>query len=173
MKYTAQEVLEAREERVKKQEALLKRFEIPLLVMRVNYPGLEKDNLLTQNIIESLGDIVCDIFKYSIVCKIIRFTAEGPLLMVSLSGDAKKIKSIAIDIEDKHILGRCVDIDVYDVDGNCISRTTMGTPMRTCFLCDDIAHHCIRTHKHSEDEIVSYIKDRYREYMESFYGKKV
>ncbi|MBC2722652.1 MAG: citrate lyase holo-[acyl-carrier protein] synthase [Desulfosporosinus sp.] len=37
--YTAEDLLEARERRAEFINALLKRYQTPLLVMRVNYPG--------------------------------------------------------------------------------------------------------------------------------------
>ena len=42
-----------------------------------------------------------------------------------------------------------MDIDVYDDKGIGISRVEFGLAMRKCYICDDIAHNCVRSKKHS------------------------
>ena len=43
--------------------------------------------------------------------------------------------------------------------------------MRKCYICDDIAHNCVRSKKHSKEEVEGFIKSKFAEYMEKFYGK--
>lgn len=169
--YTAENIFLAREERVQLQQELLNKYKLPMLVMRVNYPGVNKDNKLTRQIMSNMVKILSDIFSPYIHFSISTNTAEGPLIIMLLEKDVKKIKQIAIDIENKHLLGRCVDIDVYNQFGTSISRIELGYEMRTCYLCDDVAHICVRSKKHREEEVIKYIKGKYEEYMESFYDK--
>lgn len=171
-KYSAGEILDARERRVDYQNYLLEKYKMPLLVARVNYPGLNKNNEMTQNIIEGIETILYDIYQFKTFCKTLIFGAEGPILFMNIKENAASIKKTSIEIEEKHILGRCVDIDIYDESGNGISRTEIGYSMRKCFICDNIAHKCVRSRKHDEKEVVQYIRNKYVEYMESFYGKR-
>ncbi|MBU3188553.1 citrate lyase holo-[acyl-carrier protein] synthase [Clostridium bowmanii] len=160
-----------RERRVEFQEKLSEKYKMSILVIRVNYPGINKDNDISQGITVIIEQILSELFSYSINYKIMTTTAEGPIVIMAIDKTARDIKSITLDIEDKHILGRCVDIDVYDENGRGISREDFGLGMRKCFICDDIAHICVRSKKHSLDEVEEFIKNRYLKYMEKFYGK--
>jgi holo-ACP synthase len=169
--YTAKDILLERENRVEYQEELVEQFKMPIMVIRVNYPGLNKDNKTSQGIIEIITGVVCETFHDSIHNKIIKTSAEGPLVIMSINKEPRDIKLVALDIEENHSLGRCVDIDVYDLKAIGISRKDLGLDMRKCFICDDIAHNCVRSKKHSKEQVESFIKKRFIEYMEKHYGK--
>ena len=169
--YTAEDILLERERRIEYQEKLVKQYEMPILVIRVNYPGVNKDNYFSQEIAKIMEQIICEIFSYAIHYKIMTTTAEGPIVIMSINKDAKEIKEMALNIEDNHILGRCVDLDVFDNEGNGISREDFGLGMRKCYICEDKAHNCVRSKKHSKEEVEGFIKSKFAEYMEKFYGK--
>ncbi|MCJ7691404.1 MAG: citrate lyase holo-[acyl-carrier protein] synthase [Clostridiaceae bacterium] len=169
--YTAEDIFLERERRIEYQEKLLEQFKMPLLVIRVNYPGINKDNRFSQGITKVIESVICETFYASIHNKIITTTAEGPLVIMSINKSARDIKLITLGIEEKHPLGRCVDIDVYDRSGRGISRSDFNLGMRKCFLCDDIAHNCVRSEKHSKKEVEEFIKIRFTEYMEKVYEK--
>ena len=169
--YTAKDILIGRERRIEFQEKLVEKYKMPILVIRVNYPGLNKDNHFSQGITKVMEGAICELFSNCINYKIMTTTAEGPLVTMVINKSARDIKSITLDIEEKHLLGRCVDIDVYDEKGIGISREDFGLGMRKCYICDDIAHNCVRSKKHSKEEIEGFIKTKYAEYMEKFYGK--
>ena len=144
---------------------------MPILVIRVNYPGLNKDNGFSKKIISIMEQIISKIFLHSIHYKIMNTTAEGPILIMSINMKARDIKLEALDIEEKHPLGRCVDIDVYDEKGKGVSREDFGIGMRKCFICEDMAHNCVRSKKHSSEEVEGFIINKLAEYMEKNYGK--
>ena len=169
--YTAEDILLGRERRIEFQEKLVQKYKMPILVIRVNYPGINKDNRFSQGITVVIEQMISEMFSYSIEYKIMTTTAEGPLVIMSINKNARDIKKITLDIEDKHLLGRCVDIDVYDENGRGISREEFGLAMRKCYICQDIAHNCVRSKKHSFDEVEGFIKTKFAEYMEKFYGK--
>ncbi|MDR3543410.1 MAG: citrate lyase holo-[acyl-carrier protein] synthase [Desulfosporosinus sp.] len=165
--YTVDELLEAREKRVGLIDKLLKRYHAPLLVMRVNYPGLEKTNPLTVNIIEAMSPLVCSGLSAKVCRKWLLQGAEGPILYVVVQEDVLTLKTIAINLEENHTLGRCLDLDVYDLEGKSVGRQELGYLKRKCYLCEDYAHHCVRARRHSEAEVVAYIEEKYREYRET------
>lgn len=169
--FTADELLEAREKRVELINELLKRYRTPLLVMRVNYPGLKKTNNLTVNIIEAMSPLICNILRAKVCGKLLLQGAEGPILYVAIKEDVLALKTIAINFEEKQPLGRCLDLDVYDLEGKSIGRQELGYPRRKCYLCEDYAHYCVRARRHSEHEVVGYIEEKYREYRENVYGR--
>jgi len=170
--YTIDDLLEAREKRVDLINKLLKRYNAPLLVMRVNYPGLEKTNKMTISIIEDMNSLICTILSGKVCGKLLLQGAEGPILYVAVNEDVLVLKRIAINLEEKHPLGRCLDLDVYDLIGKCIGRQELGYPRRKCYLCEDYAHYCVRARRHSEEEVIEYIVEKYRGYREETFGRK-
>ncbi|MCY6371519.1 citrate lyase holo-[acyl-carrier protein] synthase [Clostridium ganghwense] len=173
MKYSEEDILIDKEKRMRFQQGLINKFNMPLMVIRVNYPGVNRSNDITKNIMQNMDEIISDIFSCFIHFKVFRITAEGPILTIVINRNAKETKKTTIEIEDKHILGRCVEIDVYDKDMKKISRMDLGYPQKKCFLCDNSWEKCIKDTLHTKNEIVQYILGCYREYMESFYGKKI
>jgi holo-ACP synthase len=163
----AEDVLSDREKRVNLQERLIKRYGMPLLAIRVNYPGIKKENELTSNIIEAIDKAVGNIFKNRLHFKLFRITAEGPIINMIINDKAYYIKRTAMDIEENHILGRCVDIDVYDEFGKCLSREEFGIKPRKCFICENDARNCVRESKHSQVDIISFLVESYEEYEKS------
>lgn len=171
--YSAEDILEAREKRVELQERLLKKYKSTLICLRVNYPGINKDNEICRNIINIIEEIISEIYESKITLKLLKYTPEGPVLIIILKEEPMAVKKITLEIEEKHMLGRCVDIDVYDAATlKSISRESFGIPKRKCFLCEEYAHNCVRSQKHSVYEVIEYINKCYKEYMENYYGKK-
>jgi holo-ACP synthase len=169
--YTAEDILIERERRTQHQQKLLKQYKMPILVIRVNYPGINKDNHFSQEIAKIMDEVICKIFSCFINYKEKITAAEGPLVIMCINKSAREIKAMVLDIESNHILGRCVDLDVYDERGNSIGRQDFGLEMRKCYLCQDIAHNCVRSKKHSKEEVEGFIKSRFAEYMEKSYEK--
>lgn len=164
---TADELLDAREKRVGLIDKLLKRYNTPLLVMRVNYPGLKKTNDVTVAMIEDISLLICRLLSAKVRGKHLTQGAEGPIFYAAVDEDVWALKTIAINFEENHSLGRCLDLDVYDnrgTDISSISRQELGYPRRTCYLCEDYAQHCVRARRHSEREVIDYIEERYRDY---------
>lgn len=163
--YNALDILNAREERVYLIEELIKKYSLPIICLRINYPGEIKNSDLTSNISKVLREEIFNIFRDYILYEDFKFTAEGPLLILVINNDALMIKKKTIELEENHLLGRLGDIDVYDKDGNGISRKDLGYPSRKCFICSDMAQNCVRAQKHSIDEVIKFIQERYIKYL--------
>ena len=89
---------------------------------------------------------------------------EGKIYLFFVADLPYNIKKSTIDFEEKHILGRCVDLDVYDVDGRGLSRSDFNLPKRKCLICDELAFVCGRSMKHSHQEIKNKIASKYIAY---------
>lgn len=163
--YNALDILNAREERVCLIENLIEKYSLPIVCLRINYPGEIKNNDFTSNISKVLREEIFNIFRDYILYEDFKFTAEGPLLILVINNDALMIKKKTIELEENHLLGRLGDIDVYDKDGNGISRKDLGYPSRKCFICSDMAQNCVRAQKHSIDEVIKFIQERYIKYL--------
>ena len=162
--YTADELLVSREQRVELIDQLIKRYNTPVLVMRVNYPGLRKMNELTVSIIQVMSPLIGRILGDKICSELLTQGAEGPIYYVAVNEEVLTLKTVAVELEEKHSLGRCLDLDVYNIEGRSLSRQELGYPRRKCYLCEDYAHHCVRARRHSEHEVIGYIEEKYKEY---------
>lgn len=167
-------ILEAREKRAELIKFLTKNYDSSVVALRVNYPGNNKDNETTRQIVQFVKGDILNILKIKcdIDLQMETINAEGPAAIFVVKGTPLKIKKICIEYEENSILGRCVDIDVYDNDGKGIGRSELGYGMRKCFLCDDDAHNCVRSRKHNLNEIIEYIDARLDEYMEKSHERK-
>lgn len=152
------DILDARENRAHLQEELIKKFNLPLLVIRANYPGIDKNNETSRYIIDTIYNVILSKISPENIKKINSF--EGSIYLLSVDSSPIKLKKIAVDIEHSHPLGRLVDIDVLDSNNHTLSRTELGYPPRGCFICSDQAHSCVRSRKHSLEEILEYIENK-------------
>lgn len=164
-KYTMNDLLQAKEHRVHRQNCLIRDYFSPLVSMRINYPGIHKNNYTTFRIMKELCPVVINEFKNKIMYKNLQITAEGPVLTLVINENIYNIKKTTVKIEDGSIIGRCVDIDVYDTKGNGISRKELGLKSRKCYICDEDANICCRAKKHSIEEIEKNISDRLKKYL--------
>ena len=169
--YKPEDILVDREERVYRQEKLLEKYEHTLLTIRVNYPGINKNNHISFSIILVLCNLVIKEFNNKILFKEFNINAEGPTVTMIINEDHNKVKIKAVDIEENHLLGRCVDIDVYDKSGKGLSRSELGLSQRKCYICSDFAQNCVRSRKHNINEIKEFIKNKFEYYCETVENK--
>jgi holo-ACP synthase CitX len=149
-------VLEAREQRVLFIERLLATGHV-ILSLRVNYPGPNKDQELTQKIITLMHEEI--IKQFSILSQFKLNQGEGPVHLYEIdSSHPLKVKEEMLQIENNHPLGRLIDGDVYYKSNRSLSRRTLGFKPRHCFICQEDAFICIRQQTHDLNQIEAYIK---------------
>ncbi|MCM1005291.1 MAG: citrate lyase holo-[acyl-carrier protein] synthase [Prevotella sp.] len=166
MGITLTQLLESRDNRRERQLCLLSQFpQKSLIVLTINIPGAEKrtDSSLViaraghKAILKALGDKLIHEEHSDLP------TGWESYFLTELS--AEQAKTIAIDIENSHPLGRLMDIDVIGNDGVPLSRRFDGMPSRRCLICDDDARACMRSQKHSVEELTAKIKGLTDEYL--------
>lgn len=167
------DILEAREKRAELVGFLTSSYNKPLLTIRVNYPGINKDNETSEQILAIVEKHIYEFMKERTAAQIKLINSDGPASFLIFDDDYIKVKKKCIEYEDNSILGRCVDIDVYNEKGEGISRSNLGMDMRKCFICGDIAHVCVRNRRHGESEIIEFINDKLNEYVEINHDKKI
>jgi holo-ACP synthase / triphosphoribosyl-dephospho-CoA synthase len=158
-----------REKRVELQNKLLKENEkYTLVTVRVNYPGLEKSNFVTDEIHNIISNEIIESNKEIIVLKEEYKNAEGFISHFLINLEPLAVKKLMVEIEENHILGRCVDIDVYTINEGKIlglSRKDLGRQGRKCFICDLDANICSRSQSHSIEDIKQYFDKKYKDYL--------
>jgi holo-ACP synthase len=161
------EILNARENRWNTRLMLIEKFSLPVISITMNIPGCQKvrdDYIRVYNtvvehftgILESNGFVM----KY----KEHRVGADGQETFIVVEEDAYKLKELSIQAEEKHPLGRLVDIDILDWNKNNISRKDLGIAERKCIVCGEAVHPCIVGRRHSVDEVLTSIDKIIRNY---------
>lgn len=163
--FSLENFLEDREKRVEKQKKILEKYSGTLVVVRANYPGESKTEYPSTEIIKVISQEVKNYFKREIIYAEESLTLEGAIEFFVIQLDVNKVKKECILIEEKHPLGRFVDIDVYDSLGNSVSRTAYGFTQRKCYLCDEAAVVCTRAVKHPISHIKNHILKSYEKYL--------
>ena len=156
-----EEMLLARENRVRKYESLLREFGHTVVLFTMNIPGPVKAgteiskafdagfhsllNLMMQEEIRVLDSETEHIFT-------------GPEGYLVLDAVAKRVKLLCVQLEDRSLEGRLYDIDVHSPHGG-VSREQIGFPPRKCLICGRAARLCGRSRRHSVDELTQAVFD--------------
>jgi len=164
---TLQEVLIARERKSVRIKQLFVRYKVPIVAVKMNIPGPVKDHSLYRQGIEACLSAITDglqMHQSSFIYKEVLHYPTGTELYLCINRDAKELKRIAVEIEEKHPIGRLFDIDVFEHEERSLSRNEMNLASRKCIICNDDAHQCGRTRKHSIEILVNTIKSRLVDY---------
>ncbi len=151
-------ILDAREVRVERMEELRKGWSLTSVVVRCNYPGVDKDNPTSRMVVETLRGEVERILEDRIEKAERMESFEGLTYIYLVDGDTEAVKREMAELEETHPYGRLADIDVYHEDGRGIGRRDIGETPRRCYICSEEAHICVRSRKHTLEELEKYIK---------------
>lgn len=146
-----QAILQAKEERWKKQLEFLEKFEVTLISFKFNIPSWpKKSEEISKAFDFLLGEFINHLMKENIAFSIINRveTALGPEAFLTVDATATEAKKQAIKFEEERLIGRLLDLDVLDKEGKPVEREIK----RQCYLCDDLAINCMIAQKHSPEE---------------------
>ncbi len=134
---------------------LAKKDSRTLLVVRVNIPGPNKKTEWSQKLFnEAVTAVksVCvenEIPYEDVTISLTRIIEpEEYVGIFYMSESAEYIKKKYVELEETHDFGRIFDIDVYDSNGNALTREQLSVAIRKCYLCDQSAYECARSRKH-------------------------
>ncbi len=160
-----EEMLLARENRVRKYEALLQTFGHTVVLFTMNIPGPVKAgpeifsgfdagfrsllNLIHQQEIRVLHSETDHFFT-------------GPEGYIVLNAAAKQVKPLCVQLEERSLMGRLYDIDVHSQFGG-VSREEIGFQPRKCLVCGRAARLCGRSRRHSVEELTQAVFDILRD----------
>ena len=166
------EILDAREQRVRLQQELLKEHPSCVVSFTLNIAGPIKvtpftqwlyalgNRLIHHGVLEQKGQILKKIEEK-------KDTGWEGFFALSLKPDA--IKFYLLFQEENHPLGRLFDFDVLRPDGSKVSRQELGFPERTCLICGKPAFLCGRSRTHSAWEL----QKKTQEMMSHFYHSRM
>ena len=154
-----------REKRVEIQNSIINEYKNPILVLRINYPGENKNNFVVNSIFNIMKTEIFEIFNSKIIFSKKIDSIEGPSLIFSINESDLTIKKIMIDLEETHILGRCVDLDVFSSTGYALSRKDFNLEKRQCLICNNMAFICGRSQAHSLNDLIKTIENKLEYYL--------
>ncbi len=154
MEVSLTEVLDAREKRVQKQQALLAQYKKPLLCFTMNIPGPEKVNRDVKLGFFIGKQLLKDTLKGRRVLHAEeQISPAGCEAFYVLDMPAADLKRLTVELEDADTLGRLFDMDVLDTDGQKLDRQSLGYPKRKCLICEKDAVVCGRSRAHTVEEL--------------------
>lgn len=154
---TLDDMLNARENRVIKQQEILSKYKMSLISFTLNIPGSFKTfPLAEKSFVEGKTLIIRQLERHNInvAYKTESINKTGYEAFFSVDNNPYYIKKLMTTIEDSCILGRIFDIDVLKHNGDKISRQDISYDARTCLLCNEEAHVCSRSKKHKAEELI-------------------
>jgi holo-ACP synthase len=89
---------------------------------------------------------------------------SGPEALYCVQRAPLALKQALIGLETTHPLGRLWDIDVICPENGSITRRALGLAPRRCLICDEAAHVCARSRRHSLEELRRVIEEKVEAY---------
>ena len=156
MNVTVEDMMEARDARAARQQALLSEYGSTLLCFTMNIPGPVKyDDVIREGFrlgCQALGRAFRQMgIRPLHTEESLAFTGCEAYIVLPLSPEAAK--RAAVEIEEADALGRLFDMDVLRPDGSKVERQSIGFPGRRCLLCGQSAQVCARSRTHSVAEL--------------------
>ena len=158
---TLEQLLDAREYRAARQKGLIEKYKLPLVSFTINMPGPVKVTSDSTILFLEGCKALVNKLKEAGLTEVYFKTNDhitGFEAYCVVDTDERNLKGLLLEIENEHPLGRLFDLDVIGVGGVPISREDFGNLKRKCLLCDEDAHGCGRSRKHTVEELVQKIK---------------
>lgn len=150
MEVSLQDILSAREARVRRQQALLAEYRAPLLCFTMNIAGPVKTTpLIERGFYEGLELLDSRLPKEKLLFRESRVLPTGCEGYYVISMPAGELKQLCAHMEEKHPLGRLFDMDVIDTDGAKLERKTE----RGCMVCGAAGRVCAARRAHCVEQL--------------------
>lgn len=147
---TLAEILQSREDRVRKQQELLQEYSCPLICFTMNIAGPIKNTPLIQRGFRAgLTELDRTLPKERIRKKMIDSADTGDTAIFAVEMDAVELKKICTEIEERSPLGRLFDMDVLDKNGFKLERKNL----RGCIVCGAPGRNCAAGRIHPVTEL--------------------
>ena len=145
------DMLQARDERAENQRRMLEKYHSPLISFTLNIAGpVKRDEWIECAFDEGVRRIEAQIGDLSINEVLEKRAFTGCERLWSVCGDAETLKRRMRFVEERDALGRLMDMDVLNAQGEKLVRPDGE---RKCLLCGGSARVCARSRRHSAEEL--------------------
>ena len=156
MEVTLLEMLEARERRAARQQALLSQYGKTMVCFTMNIAGPVKNSPLIGRGY-ALGRRLLEQQLNAAGISVAHFEEirekTGNEAIFLLDAPPLDVKAVTVEIEDHAPVGRLFDMDVLRPDGGKVDRQELGREGRKCLICGGHAQACARSRTHSVPEL--------------------
>ena len=165
------QILDARERRWRRQQALLRQYpECALVCFTMNIAGPIKNSpLIRRGFVYGCALLKQQLmrFRKKPVREIIYDEPTGNEGYFLLPLPPLVVKRLTADLEDNDRIGRLFDMDVLDASGTKLDRQALGLAPRACLICGQQAFACARSRAHPvgklQEKTASLLRDFFRE----------
>lgn len=155
------EVMAAREARAMKIKSLLKEYSCPVVCMTMNMVGDIKVTGLSRAAFSVMSERLKG--ALSPLSSFTNLSPCGDEAYFAVNMPPERVKAIACAFENTEHIGRVLDIDVFDLNGEKLSR---GEP-RKCLICGELAMVCSRSRAHGVETVRTATNDRFCRFLAS------
>lgn len=155
---TLTEMLNAREARVYRQQALTVKFGLPVVSFSLNVAGPVKNTPLLRRVFcEGMSRLFDTLQANRVKVELCEESDQptGCEAILVVRADACEIKRLCARLEDEDRLGRLFDMDVLTADGTRLDREALGYAPRTCIICGKEGKGCASRRLHTVAELQS------------------
>lgn len=156
MEVTLLEMLEARERRALRQQALLNQCGRTMVCFTMNIAGPVKNSPLIRRGY-ALGKKLLRQQLRAAGIGVVYFEEiqenTGNEAIFLLDTEPLAVKQVTVEIEDHAPIGRLFDMDVLCPDGRKVDRQELGREGRKCLICGGMAQACARSRTHAVPEL--------------------
>ena len=157
-------ILDAREKRANHVKELIKEYTgKTVVIMKANVPGVNKNPKNMVFICQYYMGLMDKTFSNKVIRSEKVESLDGDYMFYIIDEVGNIVKEKTILIEEKNILGRLVDIDVFNE--TAITRADLECEMRKCLICDNYAHACSRSKAHTDIEVFNKINEIINEFL--------
>ena len=153
---TLEQMLAAREARVRMQDGLRARYGAPVVSFTMNIPGPVKNTPLIRR---AFGE-GCDALRAAlsegglpVLWSGVQEADTGCEALFAVDGEALTVKRVCTAIEDADAIGRLYDMDVLAPDGTKLDREAVGGGARNCIVCGAPGRGCASRRTHTVEEL--------------------
>ena len=159
-------LLDAREMRLRYVHELIKSTGRPVVVIKSNTPGPHKNTkdayVLVRLFLLELKNHI------GVASSVMMDSADGPYALLSIDAtDLIETKKRLVELEETHELGRMIDLDLYMDATYSISRVHLSLASRRCFICEQDARICSRNQTHDTYELIEFIHQKVMNYLKN------
>ncbi len=156
-------ILEAREQRIKVINNLLKKNNKFIVTIKANICGNDKNITETSFLLKIFLKEVLTTFKIYNYEKI--SSIDGNYYIVEIENtNVIEIKKSLINLENSN-LGRLIDLDLYTGLEKSITRSDLNIESRKCIVCGNNYYICAREQKHTIEEVLNCTKNIVKSYI--------
>ncbi|MCL6742509.1 citrate lyase holo-[acyl-carrier protein] synthase [Kosakonia sp. R1.Fl] len=154
-------LLAAKDSRAARQADWLTHYQQPVISLTLVTPGAVKDSIRYRNTM-GVALQACDQLlwqnRWRVLDRQVLWLPTGAEALWCVEHPAVEIKAQCVEMEQTHPLGRLWDFDVFCPKAGQVGRHSLDLNTRRCLVCDEPAHGCARSRRHSLEDVVARVE---------------